>query len=66
MARKGRQTDQQLVMLTVLFAVLLHMPLLGIFNLPVLWQGIPALFLYVFAVWAVIILATAWLAGRKR
>ncbi len=65
MTGNEKQTDQKLVMLTAFFAVLLHVPLLGIFNLPVLWRGIPVLFLYVLTAWTGVIIATAWVIGRR-
>ncbi len=45
-----------------LFAALLVWPLLGIPNHPVLLAGVPALVLYLFSVWAVIVIVLAWAA----
>jgi hypothetical protein len=45
-----------------LFAALLVWPLLGIPNRPVLLAGVPALVLYLFSVWAVIVIVLAWAA----
>jgi hypothetical protein len=47
-----------------LFAALLVWPLLGIPNRPVLLAGVPALVLYLFAVWAAIVAVLAWAAWR--
>jgi hypothetical protein len=47
-----------------LFAALLVWPLLGIPNRPVLLGGVPALVLYLFAVWAAIVVVLAWAASR--
>ena len=47
-----------------LFAALLLWPLLGIPNRPVLLGGIPALVLYLFAVWGAIVAVLAWAASR--
>ena len=47
-----------------LFAALLVWPLLGIPNRPVLLAGVPALVLYLFAVWAAIVALLAWAAFR--
>jgi hypothetical protein len=47
-----------------LFAALLVWPLLGIPNRPVLLAGVPALVLYLFAVWAAIVAVLAWAAFR--
>ncbi len=49
-----------------LFAALLLWPLLGIPNRPVLLAGIPALVLYLFAVWGAIVVVLAWVAFRAR
>ena len=49
----------------VLFAVLLVWPLLTIPNRPVLVAGVPALVLYLFAVWAAIVAVLAWVARRS-
>jgi hypothetical protein len=48
----------------VLFTALLVWPLLSIPNRPVLIAGIPALVLYLFAVWAVVVAVLAWAARR--
>ena len=47
-----------------LFAALLVWPLLGIPNRPVLVAGVPALVLYLFCVWAAIVIVLAWTAAR--
>jgi hypothetical protein len=47
-----------------LFAALLAWPLLGIPNRPVLVAGVPMLVLYLFAVWAAIVIVLAWAASR--
>jgi hypothetical protein len=49
----------------VLFAVLLVWPLLTIPNRPVLIAGVPALVLYLFAVWGAIVAVLAWVARRS-
>jgi hypothetical protein len=46
----------------LLFTALLVWPLLTIPNRPVLVAGIPALVLYLFAVWVVIVVGLAWAA----
>jgi hypothetical protein len=48
----------------VLFTALLVWPLLSIANRPVLVLGVPALVLYLFGVWAVIVAVLAWAARR--
>jgi hypothetical protein len=47
-----------------LFAALLVWPLLGIPNRAVLVGGVPALVLYLFAVWGAIVVVLAWAASR--
>ncbi|HEU4371191.1 MAG TPA: hypothetical protein VFV05_23470 [Methylomirabilota bacterium] len=48
----------------VLFTLLLAWPLLTIANRPVLIAGVPALVLYLFGVWAVIVGVLVWAARR--
>jgi len=50
----------------VLFAALLLWPLLSIPNRLVLVGGIPALVLFLFVVWAAIVVVLAWAAWRSR
>ncbi len=50
----------------VLFTALLLWPLLDIANRPVLVAGVPALVLYLFAVWAAVIAVLGWAAARER
>lgn len=49
----------------VLFAALLVWPLLSVPNRPRLVAGIPALVLYLFVVWALIVAVLAWAARRS-
>ena len=49
-----------------LFGALLVWPLLSIPNRPVLIAGIPALVLYLFAVWAAIVGVLVWVSHRAR
>jgi apolipoprotein N-acyltransferase len=48
----------------VLFTALLVWPLLSIANQPRLIAGVPALVLYLFGVWAVIVAVLVWAARR--
>ena len=50
----------------VLFGALLVWPLLSIPNRPVLIAGVPALVLYLFAVWAAIVGVLIWVSHRFR
>ena len=53
-----------LAVLFPLFVALLVWPLLTVANRPVLVAGIPALVLYLFVVWAAIVLVLAWVSRR--
>lgn len=48
----------------VLFAALFVWPLLTLANRPLLVLGIPVLALYLFALWAAIVVVLAWVAVR--
>jgi hypothetical protein len=48
----------------LVFTALLVWPLLTIANRPVLVAGVPALVVYLFAVWVVIVACLAWAARR--
>ena len=50
----------------ILFGALLVWPLLSIPNRPVLIAGVPALVLYLFAVWAAIVGVLIWVSHRFR
>jgi hypothetical protein len=53
-----------LLALFALSVVLLSWPLLVVVNRPVAVFGIPALVLYLFAVWAAIVATMFWLTAR--
>ena len=55
-----------LAVLFPLFVALLVWPLLTVANRPVLVAGVPALVLYLFGVWAVLVAVLAWAARRAR
>ena len=50
----------------ILFGALLVWPLLSIPNRPALIAGVPALVLYLFAVWAAIVGVLIWVSHRFR
>ena len=50
----------------ILFGALLVWPLLSIPNRPTLVAGVPALVLYLFAVWAAIVGVLIWVSHRFR
>jgi hypothetical protein len=58
---RGREL---LAVLFPLLTALLVWPLLTVVNRPVLVVGIPALVLYLFVVWALIVGVLAWVARR--
>ena len=60
---RGREL---LAVLFPLLTALLVWPLLTIPNRPVLVAGVPALVLYLFAIWVVIVALLAWSAHRAR
>ncbi len=67
-AARGRRerTVALLAVLFPLFAALLVWPLLTVANSAALVAGIPALVLYLFSVWAVIVAVLAWAGHRAR
>jgi len=60
---RGREL---LAVLFPLFSALLVWPLLTVANRPVLVAGIPALVLYLFGVWVMIVIVLAWASRRPR
>ena len=60
---RGREL---LAVLFPLFSALLVWPLLTVANRSVLVAGIPALVLYLFGVWVMIVIVLAWASRRPR
>ena len=58
-------TGQRLVAIVLLGCVLFNYPVLSLFSKPGALFGIPLLYLYIFAVWALLIGLTAWLIERR-
>lgn len=56
---------QAFVALCLLGALLFNYPFLALFNRAALFLGIPVFYVYLFAVWAALIAAMAWLVERK-
>ena len=52
---KATLTGQRLVALFLLGWVLVNYPILSVFDVDRVWLGIPAIYLYVFGVWAAVI-----------
>jgi hypothetical protein len=61
-----RRKIQRLLVLFVFGCIALNYPLLDLFNMPVLWFGIPALYLYLFIFWFIFIAFIAIVAERKK
>ena len=59
---RPKRTSERLVALFLLGVVLMFTPALGVFNQPVRLLGMPLLYLYLFVVWAALILVTAAVA----
>ncbi|MBK6295270.1 MAG: hypothetical protein IPF55_14065 [Rhodoferax sp.] len=53
-------TGQRLVAIVLLGCVLFNYPVLSLFSKPAMWLGIPLLYLYIFAIWALLIGLTAF------
>lgn len=56
---------QRLAALFVLGNVLFNYPLLALFNRPVMLGGLPLLYVYIFAAWALLIGLLALVSERK-
>ncbi len=58
-------TGQRLVAIVLLGCVLFNYPVLSLFSKPAMWLGIPLLYLYIFAIWALLIGLTAFVIERR-
>lgn len=58
--------EGRLLLLSVLFMLLLNIPILTIANCPERVLGIPVLYLYVFTVWGGLIGGISWVIHRTR
>ncbi len=56
---------QRLAALFVLGSLLFNYPLLALFNHPILVAGVPLLYLYIYAAWAVLIMLLALVVSKK-
>lgn len=61
---KATLTGQRLVALFLLGWVLVNYPIMSVFDVDRVWLGIPAVYLYVFGVWAAMIALMAWIIER--
>ena len=64
MNKQGIDT-QRLIALFLLGWVLLNFPMLSLFNQQATLLGIPSLYVYIFAAWALVIALMAWIAERR-
>jgi hypothetical protein len=62
---RDRINGRRLVGLFLLGALLFNFPLLYLFNRPVLFLGVPVLYLYLFAAWSLIILLMLIISHSK-
>ncbi len=61
-----RRKIQRLLALFVLGVFAINYPLLALFSKPVLWFGIPQLYLYLFGFWVLFILLIGIVTERKK
>ena len=61
--RRDRKTRDRSLILLVLGFVLLMPPVATMFNIDGRLLGIPVALIYLFAIWAALIVCAAWLAG---
>jgi len=57
--------SKRLVALFLLGFVLLNYPILSLLNLDIFVFGLPLLYVYIFGIWAVLILLSAWVTTRR-
>ena len=55
-----KKTEQRLLALTALLAILLTTPFIKIVNIPARWMGLPVFFIYVGAVWIMAIVGIGY------
>lgn len=61
----GNKRSERLVALCLLGALLFNYPMLALFNRAVLVAGIPLVYAYIFAVWALLVALIAIVARRS-
>ncbi|KUG07641.1 hypothetical protein [Solirubrum puertoriconensis] len=60
-----QRRGQRLLFIAALCTVLLTFPLLAIVDRPLRFSGVPVLYLYILAVWLLVVLLTGWLVRHK-
>jgi hypothetical protein len=56
---------QRLVAVGLVGVLLLYSPVLSLVDQARLWLGVPVLYIYLFAVWGLLIAAMAWIAEGR-
>ena len=64
--RESEAKGQRLVALFVLGCLLFNYPVLSLFNLPVQVFGVPALYVYIFVAWALLVALMALVVEARR
>jgi len=57
--------NKRLVALFLFGCVLLNYPILSLFNLNVFVLGMPLLYIYIFSIWGLLILLSAWATSAR-
>ncbi len=57
---------QRMIALCMLGCVLFNYPIMALFNVPGSLFGVPALYAYIFAAWALLIALMAWVVEMRR
>lgn len=64
--RRAILTSQRLLAVFLTGMLLLFSPIVTLFDRPAFWFGIPLIYLYLFTVWALLILAMALIIGSQK
>jgi len=56
---------QRLVAIFFCGVLLLYSPIISLFDQANLWFGIPVLYIYLFTIWAILIILMAWTTERS-
>ncbi|MEA3276798.1 MAG: hypothetical protein U9Q81_16190 [Pseudomonadota bacterium] len=57
---------QRLIAVFLAGLLLFYSPVIAVFDRPMFWFGIPAVYLYLFAAWAALIALMGWIVERRR
>lgn len=64
--RRAILTSQRLLAVFLTGMLLLFSPIVSLFDRPEFWFGIPLIYLYLFTVWALLIIAMALIIGSQK